>query len=638
MRVDHTRSGCPRLKQEYLRDPDNPKPLNRLGNAAQMSGFCSEEPRPIGHRISIPKHDRGDTVIHFPASAYSLFLRDKLRHRGARAMFAVFIWSLHAHISFRSHVKSGDFDILMDLFPRINGRISAARNQRPKGKKGCARWSRAAKMKGNYKAPMTSEAMTEPTRDDSAEYVQSCSQESGNEGFNIFSCPFPYLSPITFSSGRLTNRGPGPSGQGDVRPIKSRAPEQGAEMDLEERQRCDRGSPVPPDGDANAGSDQTPARSRILTFIRPEIEVDLQRPVESNLSAQRVPPLSWGLTILEKLSERLETESVSKSEKSIRQQKSRSMWEAEAREAGEVAFVMTKLPHHLLSAPDGRRQRVLNETNAREILFSRHFAKSTPNILEDANDPDGKEVKEKVKDAIKDQGWMVNVQRMAGDRLPKKVLDWVPPGRRRRGRPMKGWREGIEAEMLRCSIPQDLWFEREQWRDSTLEAQQEDIGMCYLTRRDNPLSTLFSHPKSADDSPETEREPDDVFCLSSNILQEGVWNEHIEGLSAEEKREIERLGLIEADEESEALSSTEENQDQAIIDAVSMEHPELHKQNRKRLAPNDDPNEETARDASKSKTKKKRRTLPYQNPIASTSKPAIIEAEDAESAEDAEDA
>ncbi|CAH0389127.1 unnamed protein product [Bemisia tabaci] len=28
-------------------------------------------------------------------------------------------------------------------------------------------------------------------------------------------------------------------------------------------------------------------------------------------------------------------------------------------------------------------------------------------ILEDANDPDGKEVKEKVKDAIKDQGWMV---------------------------------------------------------------------------------------------------------------------------------------------------------------------------------------------------------------------------------------
>lgn len=67
--------------------------------------------------------------------------------------------------------------------------------------------------------------------------------------------------------------------------------------------------------------------------------------------------------------------------------------------------------------------------------------------------------------------WYGHVQRMAGDRLPKKVLDWVPPGRRRRGRPMKGWREGIEAEMLRCSIPQDLWFEREQWRLGVVERE-----------------------------------------------------------------------------------------------------------------------------------------------------------------------
>ena len=29
--------------------------------------------------------------------------------------------------------------------------------------------------------------------------------------------------------------------------------------------------------------------------------------------------------------------------------------------------------------------------------------------------------------------WYGHVQRMADDRLPKKVLDWVPPGRKRRG-------------------------------------------------------------------------------------------------------------------------------------------------------------------------------------------------------------
>ncbi|CAH0385949.1 unnamed protein product [Bemisia tabaci] len=32
-----------------------------------------------------------------------------------------------------------------------------------------------------------------------------------------------------------------------------------------------------------------------------------------------------------------------------------------------------------------------------------------------------------------------HVQPMADDRLARKVLDWVPPGRRRRGRPAKSW-------------------------------------------------------------------------------------------------------------------------------------------------------------------------------------------------------
>ena len=67
--------------------------------------------------------------------------------------------------------------------------------------------------------------------------------------------------------------------------------------------------------------------------------------------------------------------------------------------------------------------------------------------------------------------WYGHVNRMTEERLPKKMLDWVPPGRRRRGRPMKGWREGIEAEMLRCSIPQNLWFEREQWRLGVVERE-----------------------------------------------------------------------------------------------------------------------------------------------------------------------
>ncbi|CAH0381825.1 unnamed protein product [Bemisia tabaci] len=64
---------------------------------------------------------------------------------------------------------------------------------------------------------------------------------------------------------------------------------------------------------------------------------------------------------------------------------------------------------------------------------------------------------------LPDDLW-VHRQEYGGDGMPKKVLDWVPPGRRRRGRPMEGWREEIETEMLRCSMPQGLWFDRKQWR------------------------------------------------------------------------------------------------------------------------------------------------------------------------------
>lgn len=60
--------------------------------------------------------------------------------------------------------------------------------------------------------------------------------------------------------------------------------------------------------------------------------------------------------------------------------------------------------------------------------------------------------------------WYGHVQRMADDRLPKKVLDWVPPGRRRRGRPAKSWIGGIQDEITRCHLPDDLWIDRQGWR------------------------------------------------------------------------------------------------------------------------------------------------------------------------------
>jgi len=41
--------------------------------------------------------------------------------------------------------------------------------------------------------------------------------------------------------------------------------------------------------------------------------------------------------------------------------------------------------------------------------------------------------------------WYGHVQRMEEGRLPKKVMKWSPPGRRKRGRPKATWAEGIRG-------------------------------------------------------------------------------------------------------------------------------------------------------------------------------------------------
>jgi hypothetical protein len=45
---------------------------------------------------------------------------------------------------------------------------------------------------------------------------------------------------------------------------------------------------------------------------------------------------------------------------------------------------------------------------------------------------------------IKRMAWLGHVMRMEGERIPKRVLEWKPMGRRNRGRPRKRWIEDIE--------------------------------------------------------------------------------------------------------------------------------------------------------------------------------------------------
>jgi len=54
--------------------------------------------------------------------------------------------------------------------------------------------------------------------------------------------------------------------------------------------------------------------------------------------------------------------------------------------------------------------------------------------------------------------------RMEEGRLPKEVMKWRPPGRRRRGRPKITWSERIRGLMGEKGLMEEDWNERSNWR------------------------------------------------------------------------------------------------------------------------------------------------------------------------------
>jgi len=57
-----------------------------------------------------------------------------------------------------------------------------------------------------------------------------------------------------------------------------------------------------------------------------------------------------------------------------------------------------------------------------------------------------------------------HVQRMEEERLPKKVMKWSPPGRRKRGRPKATWVEGIRGLMGEKGLMEEDWKDRDSWK------------------------------------------------------------------------------------------------------------------------------------------------------------------------------
>ena len=49
-------------------------------------------------------------------------------------------------------------------------------------------------------------------------------------------------------------------------------------------------------------------------------------------------------------------------------------------------------------------------------------------------------------------------------RLPRKIFEWCPPGRRRKGRPQNSWMLEITTGMGQKEINNMEWVDREEWR------------------------------------------------------------------------------------------------------------------------------------------------------------------------------
>ena len=49
-------------------------------------------------------------------------------------------------------------------------------------------------------------------------------------------------------------------------------------------------------------------------------------------------------------------------------------------------------------------------------------------------------------------------------RLPRRILKWCPPGRRRNGRPRNSWMQEVTTGMRERGIGDFEWVDREGWR------------------------------------------------------------------------------------------------------------------------------------------------------------------------------
>lgn len=57
--------------------------------------------------------------------------------------------------------------------------------------------------------------------------------------------------------------------------------------------------------------------------------------------------------------------------------------------------------------------------------------------------------------------WFGHLLRMEDGRWPKRLFNWKPPGKNKRGRPRKSWKEGVRATMRNIDLDEQVPYDRE---------------------------------------------------------------------------------------------------------------------------------------------------------------------------------
>ena len=98
----------------------------------------------------------------------------------------------------------------------------------------------------------------------------------------------------------------------------------------------------------------------------------------------------------------------------------------------------------------------------------------------------------------KQLNWYGHVRRINEERLSRKMLEWCPPVRRRKGRPRNSWMQEVIIGMIEKGNNSMQWIDREEWGRKIkliLQAQKyvKTLILCAHTHKHTHNTHTHTH-------------------------------------------------------------------------------------------------------------------------------------------------